>query len=245
MKNLFYIILLSVLMVSCSEDDDSSISFNFTYTFSPETANDSESTSAVTVSNSDGNDINISGSELAFLTGIGVGETKTVSVKVSEGGILQFSGLTKDGFKRVFTDSEVTNGSNVSWNSAENIARVNSESGGNNNGDGDLGDCSQWVQETGACLSATSSGGNSLPGVRKRWCKKDLGNGNFKYTVIFEPINGGIDKGFAFYQRVRIVTEWETFELTPSQFNSQGGFTTSHNSNADTDVLNFYIECVQ
>mgnify|MGYP001791314628 CR=1 FL=1 len=242
MRNLFYFILICFSLVACTKDDDGSVTFNFTYTFSPNSADDSESTSSVLVYDKDGNDIG--GSDLAFLTGIKSSETKSVDVTVDRGGILQFSGFTKDGFKRVFTDNEVTNGANVSWNSAESIARVNSDTG--SNGDNENTDnCSPWVEETGACLSATSSGVNSLPGVRKRWCKKDLGNGSFEYTVIFEPINGGIDENFAFYQRVRIVTECETFELNPAQFNSQGGFTSSHNSNVDADTLTFFIECVQ
>ena len=241
-----YILLCIVACIgfiinSCSNEDET-VSFNFTYTFSPNSADDSESTSAVLVYDKEGN--NIGGSELALITGIKSGETKSVEVTVDRGGILQFSGFTKDGFKRVFTDAEVTDGDKVSWNSAENIAKVNADS--SDEGDSDeFGKCSVWVEETGACLSATSNGGSSLPGVRKRWCKKDIGNGTFKYTAIFEPINGGIDEGFAFYQRVRIVTEWETFELTPSQFNSQGGFTSSHNSNVDADSLTFFIECVQ
>ena len=238
MRNLFYFILICLTLTACTKDDDGSVTFKFTYTFSPSSAADSESTSAVLVYDKDGNDIG--GSELALLTGIRSGETKSVDVTVDRGGILQFSGFTKDGFKRVLTDTEVTDGASVSWKSAESTARVNSDSD-----DNDSDNCSPWVEETGACLSATSSGGSSLPGVRKRWCKENLGNGSFEYTVIFEPINGGIDEGFAFYQRVRIVTEWETFELTPVQFNNQGGFTSSHVSTADADSLVFYIECFQ
>lgn len=113
-----------VLILGCSKEDES-VTFNFTYGFHPHTASDSESISAVVVYDENGNDIG-GGAGMAKLTGIKVGEVKTVEVTVDREGVLMFSGSVKGGFKRVKTNKVVKNGDDVSWNTIQNIAYVSS-----------------------------------------------------------------------------------------------------------------------
>ncbi|CAL2093655.1 putative lipoprotein [Tenacibaculum sp. 190524A05c] len=214
------LLLFTVLtvLVSCSSEDSNSVTFNFTYTFSPNSANDSESTSSVLVYDQDGNDIG--GSELAFLTGIKSGETKSVDVTVDKGGILQFSGFTKDGFKRVFTDKEVKNGDAVSWNSANNKAFVT----GDGSGDGNTDDsCKNWVEYNTECLSSVPDGtGSSKPGLRSRVCRISETSTEITVRTEIEAINGGIDN-IDFYKGLKIFYgDGSTATISKEQFNQQG-----------------------
>ncbi len=129
-------------------------------------------------------------------------------------------------------------GENYRWTAGSNSIQTSSN-GDSDGGNHNLGDCKEWTEQIGACYSNSTN----VPGVRHRWCKKDLGNGNFEYTVVFEPINGGVDESSTFYKKVKIVTGWETKELTPFQFNSQGGYTSSRTFSEDVNSLDYYIEC--
>lgn len=123
---------LLCLLTACSENENTPITFKLTYTFNSESASDNEDTSFVIVYDDEGNDINSQGSDLGRLTGIASGETKSVDVIIEYASVLELTALTKDGFKSVFTDSKVTDGSHVTWDSAENIARVTGNSNNNN-----------------------------------------------------------------------------------------------------------------
>ncbi len=212
------ILVFITFLVSCSNEDSDSITFNFTYTFSPNSANDSESTSSVVVYDQNGDDIG--GSDLAFLTGIKSGETKSVDVTVDKGGILQFSGFTKDGFKRVFTDKEVSNGDFVSWNSANNKAFVTSSS----SGDGANTDsCRDWLEYNTECLSGIPDGtGSSKPGLRSRVCRISDTSTDIKVRTEIEAINGGIDN-INFYKGLKIFYgDGSVVTISKEQFNQQG-----------------------
>lgn len=241
MKKLYFTLALSTLFVltNCEKMEVEEF-INFTLTF----IRNNDSDSLFTMKYENGDDIegeNFIKYQKSFWN-LKPNESATETFTIRKNRALIIKDLSS--MKSVNTGF-INDGDVLSWKQgSSSVIRGGNNTDKNNNNE-DLEKCSQWVEENGACLSAKKSGGSSLPGVRKKWCKKDLGGGSFKYTIILEPINGGIDKNFAFYKRVRIVTPWKTFELTPSQFNSKGGFTSSHNSNVDTKSLSFYIQCVQ
>lgn len=221
-KNYVFILLfISLFTFSCEDEDEGSFNIEITNPFNQDIL--IRSSAIVSTSIPSLGNVTLSGTA-------GEGSLYAVDLYCEDDCPI----LGEQGSVNGNTTFNFIEGENYTWTAGQNS--LGTTGSGNNN---DLEDCNEWTEQIGACYSNTTN----VPGVRHRWCKEDLGNGNFKYTVVFEPINGGIDESSTFYQNVLIVTGWETIELTPSQFNSQGGYTSIATFNEDVNWLDYYIQC--
>ncbi len=105
-------------------------------------------------------------------------------------------------------------------------------------GGGNEENCSNWIVVQNACAAVNGRG------VHYKLCNSNLGNGQYKYTLNVEPINGGIDTRL--YQTIIIETtkeSWNTSNrIKTSNFNSNG-FTISKTVNDENLSVSVRIDC--
>lgn len=121
--------------------------------------------------------------------------------------------------KKVLKDGDV-----VQWNTKDDEYVVNPGSGGGTGGSNES--CDEWLEFTGACLSAQAgSNGYAKAGVRSRICRISETSNSVTYKVTFEPINGGIDD-IAYYKYIYMEAHDQSNKILRTEFNSKGWETT-------------------